>query len=1062
MPATRARRGRTRKAQGRLHFEHRLVLNQWMLGLFGVRTLNELAGDTLKDPAYEGFDDQNVSRFHHVLAARQIPAQEITPQLLLEYDENIVRHWRRIIQGHDLVAGRSLYPKYFQYLALLFTEIYLDRYFRDPEALRKTLNAHVAAFNADQVEPDRVHPYKPEDLNKLAFWSATGSGKTFLMHVNLLQYLHYMDKHGRRKALNRIILLTPNEGLSQQHLEEFERSGIQADIFSKAARTLFAGYAVEIIDLPKLREETGEKTVAVDAFERNNLVLVDEGHRGSSGEEWKDKRDRLCEDGFAFEYSATFGQAMKAARKPALTQEYARAILFDYSYRYFFDDGYGKDYHILNLKEDGSGASSATSERRRLYLAACLLTFYQQLRLFHDRRAAFAPYLVEKPLWVFVGSRVTQSLSKQDATDIEDILLGLTDFADRKDAAVARIQRLLDGRAGLLDPQGREIFANAFTYLSEFGLTAEEVYLDALRLVFNAQAPGKLHVEHRRGNQEELALSLGMAEPFGVVNVGDAAGLRKLCEKRAELVVEETEIADSLFRRINTSNSTVKLLVGSKKFTEGWNSWRVSTMGLLNVGKNEGSMIIQLFGRGVRLKGYDYRLTRSSHVQGITPPPHLRILETLNVFGVRADYMQQFREYLEEEGVQEKEYQEIVLPVVPLDNLAQKRLRLPQVKEGINFKRDGRAQLGSPPDWLKRNPIVVDWYPKLQARHSAPVAGGAAVRHEDTFRPAHLAFLDLDALYFELVRYKNARQYYNMHVSREAIHSLLNTPDWYRLVVPAENMELGSFERVRLWQELAMALLKQYCDRFYAHSKTEFELPHMEYRELALDGPNFPSEYLVSVEASQAALIRRLGELKNLITAGKLKDFKLGPNADALVFNRHLYQPLLYAAGGDVQVKPVALNKGERDFVQDLKKVYEVATYLKGMELYLLRNQSRRGVGFFEAENFYPDFILWVVRGKKQRVAFVDPKGIRNLRGIDDPKIAFSKTIKDLEHRLADPDMVLQSFIISVTPLQQVTWWDSKMTEADFEQHNVLFQQPGETSYVDLLLRKLLADPLLA
>ena len=47
---------------------------------------------------------------------------------------------------------------------------------------------------------------------------ATGSGKTLLMHVNIKQYLYYLEHHGRRRDLNRIILLTPNEGLSQQHL----------------------------------------------------------------------------------------------------------------------------------------------------------------------------------------------------------------------------------------------------------------------------------------------------------------------------------------------------------------------------------------------------------------------------------------------------------------------------------------------------------------------------------------------------------------------------------------------------------------------------------------------------------------------------------------------------------------------------------------------------------------------------------------------------------------------------------------------------------------------------
>jgi hypothetical protein len=36
-------------------------------------------------------------------------------------------------------------------------------------------------------------------------------------------------------------------------------------------------------------------------------------------------------------------------------------------------------------------------------------------------------------------------------------------------------------------------------------------------------------------------------------------------------------------------------------------------------------------------------------------------------------------------------------------------------------------------------------------------------------------------------------------------------------------------------------------------------------------------------------------------------------------------------------------------------------------------------VGFFEAGNFHPDFILWLLVGGQQHVIFVDPKGIRNL-----------------------------------------------------------------------------------
>ena len=225
-------------------------------------------------------------------------------------------------------------------MALLFSEIYLDRYFRDPKALLAALNAQVATYNAGKPEADEIAPFDKAaeawpQLNKLAFWMATGSGKTLLMHANILQYQHALALHGRRRELNRILLLTPNEGLSQQHLREFEAAGIDAELFNKDGRGLFSGQAVEILEVTRLRDEMGDRTVAVDAFEGNNLVLVDEGHRGASGGDggaWMRYRNALCEKGFSFEYSATFGQAVKG--NPRLTELYAKSTLFDYSYRY--------------------------------------------------------------------------------------------------------------------------------------------------------------------------------------------------------------------------------------------------------------------------------------------------------------------------------------------------------------------------------------------------------------------------------------------------------------------------------------------------------------------------------------------------------------------------------------------------------------------------------------------------------------------------------------------------------------------------------------------------------
>ena len=111
---------------------------------------------------------------------------------------------------------------------------------------------------------------------------------------------------------------------------------------------------MKVTEITKLvMEKRGEgDSVPVEAFEGNNLIFVDEGHKGSGGEVWRAVRDALGETGFTFEYSATFGQALAAANNEVLLTEYGKAIAFDYSYRYFYDDGYGKDFQILNLTDE--------------------------------------------------------------------------------------------------------------------------------------------------------------------------------------------------------------------------------------------------------------------------------------------------------------------------------------------------------------------------------------------------------------------------------------------------------------------------------------------------------------------------------------------------------------------------------------------------------------------------------------------------------------------------------------------------------------------------------------
>lgn len=302
-------------------------------------------------------------------------------------------------------------------------------------------------------------------------------------------------------------------------------------------------------------------------------------------------RNALCEKGFSFEYSATFGQAVKG--KPKLTELYAKSTLFDYSYRYFYGDGFGKDYQILNLDE------STQQNHLELYLVACLLSYFQQQRLYRDQGSMFRPFNIEKPLWIFVGMSVTATLAMRDASDIVEILQFLARYVSDRSGSIQRIERVLN--QGLINATRRNLFAGRFMYLNTCGISPAQIFDETLATLFNAPGGGQLYVENLKGATGEVALRLGAEnEPFGVINVGDDAKLVKLCEKNG-LSTGEREFSGSLFHEINKPLSTVNLLIGSKKFTEGWSSWRVSTMGLMNVGKGEGAQIIQLFGRGVRL-----------------------------------------------------------------------------------------------------------------------------------------------------------------------------------------------------------------------------------------------------------------------------------------------------------------------------------------------------------------------------------------------------------------------------------------------------------------------------
>uniref|UniRef100_UPI0037423752 DEAD/DEAH box helicase family protein n=1 Tax=Hafnia alvei TaxID=569 RepID=UPI0037423752 len=1012
--------------------------------------------------------------------------------------------------------------KYFQYLSLLFTEIYLDWYFNKRQELLDGLNYEMAIYRKENgAEP--FQDFDVDDLNKIAFWNATGSGKTLLLHVNIRQYLHYFQAGRNDYYPSKIILLTPNEGLSRQHLEELNLSGLTAQLFNKNQTLHYPGI-VEIIDINKLGDAMGDKKVAVEAFEGNNLVLVDEGHRGTgtAAGAWMSRREVLVRGGFAFEYSATFGQAVakgmiisaaeediqkkrakmlfgtvnlkklndeqlsqlvltledkRLAKITATREIYAKCVLFDYSYKFFYEDGYGKESLILNM----NGVAYEHEENARKYFTACLLSFYQQLWLWSNNHDQLIDYNIEKPLWVFVGNSVSG-----EESDILEVVNFLSYFLNNDATIKSWIADFIADRAQILDASGNNIFKGRFTPLMSYLDQIDTLYRDILIRVFNSTSKQRLKLVNIKSSKGELALRVGDAVPFGLINIGDDTGFFGMAEDSENFDNERDDFGGALFSSLNEKNSPLNILIGSRKFTEGWSSWRVSTMGLLNMGKGEGSQIIQLFGRGVRLKGKNFSLKRTlphERPKGL----HLEKLETLNIFGVRANYMAAFKDYLREEGVTPSdEILELDFPT--RSNLPKGKLKTLTLKDGykdnqkLGFKRTYYPWLYEIPAQFKgkiKEPhVVLDLYPRVEALSTSRKGSSllSEARHKGTLNADLFTLFNWDRIYLALQDYKLQRNWSNLRLERQKLIEFCNEhTNWYTLFVPSTELEVNSFSDINKQEDILLRLLIDYTDRFYKTLKTAYEGQFYDIIHVDENHGSMLKLYQFDIENNDNGIeyYNKLNILKNLVAEGNIGEASKwnASNMVAISFERHLYYPLLALENKEslpLKMRPQSLDApSEWDFVHGLQKFYnskEGQDIIGQRSIYLLRNASRedKGLSFALAGNFYPDFLLWLVDDKtgKQWLSFVDPKGLRNL-DLTDPKLGLYIEVKKLERKLAEQsvqhesELILNAFILSPTKFSELLNIGNKIQKTDLEDKNVLFMEDGPNTYLKKLFSKI-------
>ena len=513
-------------------------------------------------------------------------------------------------------------------------------------------------------------------------------------------------------------------------------------------------------------------------------------------------------------------------------------------------------------------------------------------------------------------------------------------FLNEREKVEGYLADLVADKARLLDDKDNNIFLRRFAPLMDFAGNSAALYDDILRLVFNAESGGRLQLKQLKKAEGELSLSVGGFPAFGVINIGNAADFAKSGENyRDEFDTSGDEFSGSLFDTINTPSGNINFLIGSKKFTEGWSSWRVSTMGLLNMGTREGSQIIQLFGRGVRLKGQGYSLKRS--LLGERPHGvHLEKLETLNIFGINADYMEKFREYLAEEGVDTEDIITLDFKVQP--NLPQgvklRTLALDDEYKGNrqkSFKRSMNVDLFDiPKQWqgkIKPPFAVLDCYPRIQALASK---GNQIAQSKDRQKQTAalnsnlFELFDWDRIYLKLQQHKLLQSWNNLRLDKGRLKTFAETTGWYKLYIPSSELAVQSFADVKKQEGLLVELLLDYADAFYKSLKAAYE--GQFYREKIVDEKNgsMLDSYLFSINKTGdgGGYEAKLNDLKRRVESGKLAEMVgwTAPNVEAICFNPHLFYPIMVLENKEAlpfTMKPLSMNEeSEIQFVKDLQK----------------------------------------------------------------------------------------------------------------------------------------------
>ncbi|MGN8502086.1 DEAD/DEAH box helicase family protein [Helicobacter pylori] len=854
----------------------------------------------------------------------------------------------------------------YQQQALINAFRMLVAYFRDFKENKKEFYAfyqeHYSFANCDFTNKKLNHLLKSHFkvknqrvsfenfINRLAFYMATGSGKTIVI-IKLVELLSVVMGMGLIPKKN-IMFFSANENLIKQFEKEIEKYNRGKDFskqidfknlksvthkdFHRAPKDFFEKIALFYYRADLMNDEESKENLLnyKDYWDNGeNYVILDEAHKGNKSESKRQAIFSLLSlKGFLFNFSATFTE-----ESDLITSVYNLSV------GEWVKLGYGKESVLLkkNNLSAFKDLKDLNDREKEIALLKALLLLGMQKRYkteghFHD------PLMLVFTHSVNVENSDAEIFFKTLARVIEND--DGNDFLKAKEDLLEEIKNpeflFSDGK----DKDYKvKVFKEGLKSMDFKGLKEEVFYANS----------GHIEVIINPKNNQEIAFKLNTSDKvFCLIKIGDIT--EWIYEKLKSVKVVSKNLSfkeESYFSQID--KSSINILVGSRTFETGWDSTRPSVILFLNIGLDDDAkkLVKQSFGRGVRIESVKNQRQRLAYLEidetiKENLKPNAAMLETLFVIPTNHASLEailKIQKESENRGESRGSWREIKLEKTPIKHALfvpcyrKEPTSITELPENASFKMSGE-------------------------------------------------------------NFKDLKECFNLMSEKHFIlkHEIYDPKDYEQL---KKMIQKEHFKKVSTWHYKDLDyMISEIKGKLYPNQK----VPKDEFN--ALDNEKIVHFKRIKVKADkEEELIKTIQEVKEYVPLDKEtlrikiaqgeidpydaekhkqdRTFKVD-EAELLKLKEHYYTPLIKAKNCD-WLKHVVKVESEIDFLKELQKTETIKTLQENYDFWAFskidEHLDNLFIPYFNSvteRRFFPDFIFWLQKCNTQIICFIDPKGI--------------------------------------------------------------------------------------